>query len=148
MVEYDPDRLEYARKLLGKYVDLSKEYYNVEYEHVILASVEYHYNKNMIILIHEIEGDYQGDGIIIGVDDDLTFYYCMYGFGSCSGCDALEACGGKEEELVIEMSCIPLQADKVLNYLNNELKNTSWQKELVQNVIDKWNVIQNDFIHV
>jgi hypothetical protein len=35
--------------------------------------------------------DYQGDTLVI-YSRDAKFYYLQFGWGSCSGCDALQAC--------------------------------------------------------
>src|SRR5574339_690340 len=123
MVNYDRKSLDHAIYILQKHHDLDK--YGVEYSDIVLSSVEYHYNKSMVILIHEEDDDYQGDGIIIGVDEDVTFYYCMYGFGSCGGCDAIQSCSSNDDfaELVIETTCMPLKKEKVSQYLEKELKN-------------------------
>lgn len=41
-------------------------------------------------------GDYQGDTHILYRKDNL-FGYLSFGWGSCSGCDALQACSSYEE---------------------------------------------------
>lgn len=40
--------------------------------------------------------DYQGDSWVLFRDGD-SFGYLQFGWGSCSGCDALQACGSYEE---------------------------------------------------
>lgn len=43
------------------------------------------------------EDDYQGNSIVVFQDGD-KFGLLEYSWGSCSGCDALEACGGEADE--------------------------------------------------
>jgi len=39
------------------------------------------------------ENDYQGDSLLLGKARDTgKFYFLTYGWGSCSGCDALQGC--------------------------------------------------------
>ena len=39
------------------------------------------------------EDDYQGDSLLLGKARDTgKFYFLTYGWGSCSGCDALQGC--------------------------------------------------------
>lgn len=48
------------------------------------------------IIIQEDEQDYSGDSYILYRKDDL-YGYLNFGWGSCSGCDALQACTSIEE---------------------------------------------------
>ncbi|AEO93500.1 gp241 [Bacillus phage G] len=41
--------------------------------------------------------DYQGDFFFLGKDKDNNIYYIVSGYGSCSGCDALQACDNFED---------------------------------------------------
>ena len=43
--------------------------------------------------------DYQGDFFYLGEDQEGFVYYVTGGYGSCSGCDALEACDTYEDLL-------------------------------------------------
>ena len=43
------------------------------------------------VLHHEDEDDYQGDSWYL-LKDGERYGYLMFGWGSCSGCDAYEAC--------------------------------------------------------
>ena len=43
------------------------------------------------------QDEYQGYSWVLFRDGDL-FGYLQFGWGSCSGCDALQACESKEEE--------------------------------------------------
>jgi hypothetical protein len=44
------------------------------------------------------DDDYQGDSHYL-LKDGERWGYLVFGWGSCSGCDALEACYGKREEV-------------------------------------------------
>lgn len=46
-------------------------------------------------LMCEAIGSYQGDYLFV-VTDGNRFGFLTFGYGSCSGCDALQACGGLE----------------------------------------------------
>lgn len=48
------------------------------------------------ILLQKDEQDYQGDSFIIYEKDD-KYGYLTFGWGSCSGCDALQACNTIDE---------------------------------------------------
>jgi hypothetical protein len=49
------------------------------------------------VLLEVDEADYQGSSWLI-VQQGSRFGYLCYGWGSCSGCDALEACGNNVTE--------------------------------------------------
>lgn len=48
------------------------------------------------ILKDWVIGSYQGDYVYLVKKDD-KYAFTVIGYGSCSGCDALEACGNDEE---------------------------------------------------
>ena len=48
------------------------------------------------IVIQEDQDDYQGDSFLIYKVDD-RYGYLNFGWGSCSGCDALQACNNINE---------------------------------------------------
>ena len=48
------------------------------------------------ILLQVDDDDYQGDSRLIFKDDE-RYGLLIFGWGSCSGCDALQACGSYEE---------------------------------------------------
>lgn len=48
------------------------------------------------ILLQKDEQDYQGDSFLIYEKDD-KYGYLTFGWGSCSGCDALQACNTIDE---------------------------------------------------
>lgn len=49
------------------------------------------------IIIHVDRGDYQGDSLLIYKNNNGQFGYLCFGWGSCSGCDALQACDGVKD---------------------------------------------------
>lgn len=48
------------------------------------------------IILQVDDNDYQGDSRVIYQDEE-KFGYLIFGWGSCSGCDALQACDSIEE---------------------------------------------------
>lgn len=74
--------------------DILKAYSNVDY------FWDYQPLLNLIgdIIIQEDEQDYSGDSYILYKKNDL-YGYLNFGWGSCSGCDALQACTSPEEVL-------------------------------------------------
>lgn len=55
---------------------------------------------NVEIKVEEDEGSYQGDSILLVSDNDSDRYgVLVFGWGSCSGCDAYEAAWGDEDAL-------------------------------------------------
>lgn len=49
------------------------------------------------IIIEEHNGGYQGDSYYLFKNPEGSLGILIFGWGSCSGCDALEACDTKEE---------------------------------------------------
>lgn len=70
------------------------------------------------IIIQCDEDNYQGDTIAV-VKNGNDYGYLMFGWGSCSGCDALQACNNVSE--VVELANDFQSAIKWFNSLN-ELK--------------------------
>lgn len=68
-------------------------------------------------------GSYQGDYIYL-LKKDNEYALVVIGYGSCSGCDALEACGNDEEfeELKQDIikSIVWVTQEDILNDLNDE----------------------------
>ncbi len=56
----------------------------------MLASMEYE------ILLQVDESDYQGDSFLL-LKDGTRWGFLTYGWGSCSGCDALQSCSNWEQ---------------------------------------------------
>lgn len=48
------------------------------------------------VVKHETIGSYQGDYLLI-VKEGGSYGYLEFGYGSCSGCDALQACSSMED---------------------------------------------------
>ena len=49
------------------------------------------------IVVQEVAGSYQGDNFNFYDAGDGKFFYLTFGWGSCSGCDWLQACNSWEE---------------------------------------------------
>lgn len=49
------------------------------------------------VLVERHDNDYQGDSYYL-LKKDREYGILIFGWGSCSGCDALEACDGNLEE--------------------------------------------------
>ncbi len=87
--------------------------------------------KRAEILAHEYLGSYQGDVVFL-VDGAEGFGLLVIGYGSCSGCDALEACESQEQVDKIGESILEgikwfdtLQEAK--DYiLNNDIQELKW----------------------
>ena len=56
------------------------------------------------VLIQEDDDDYQGDSRIL-LESEGRYGLLIFGWGSCSGCDALQSCGNYDEvdKLIDEM---------------------------------------------
>jgi hypothetical protein len=131
------------RKLIYKHKEdheqYSTDYNHIDYKDCLLAALEYYYNvTDYEILTWVEENGYQGDTIAV-IKDKKTgqFYYCNFGWGSCSGCDTLEGEHGTEENVIRELQndIVPVPID-IIQYVKNELQN-SWKKELVSETLDK-----------
>ena len=48
------------------------------------------------VILREDEDDYQGDTHVV-IKSDNKFGYLVFGWGSCSGCDRLQACSTYED---------------------------------------------------
>ena len=57
------------------------------------------------VIIQVDERDYQGDTWVVLLGEDGQYGYLEFGWGSCSGCDALQSCHTLEEvnELAISL---------------------------------------------
>ena len=51
------------------------------------------------VIIQKDDDDYQGDSYIVYKFEDNRYGVLIFGWGSCSGCDALHACGGNRDEI-------------------------------------------------
>jgi len=71
------------------------------------------------ILVQIDEGNYQGDSWILYDFEDGTYGYLCFGWGSCSGCDALQACRSYDD------------ADNLIKSLHNSIRIYT-KEELIQ----------------
>ena len=98
--------------------DILNAYSNVDY------FWDYQPLLNLIgdIIIQEDEQDYSGDSYILYKKNDL-YGYLNFGWGSCSGCDALQACTSPEEVLSLaqelENDIFWGSLDTVIDYINS-----------------------------
>lgn len=92
------------------------------------------------ILLQVDDTDYQGDSRVLYEKDDL-YGVLIFGWGSCSGCDALQACGTPQEveELAITLyqsiQWLPLKEQ--LAYMKNHdwAGDFSWHAEETQQFV-------------
>lgn len=88
------------------------------------------------------EDDYQGQWFAVGVDKNGKWYFHQGEFGSCSGCDWFESIETVEEakellDFLDGIICITETEIPVLEYLENEKQNLSWDeaRETLDNLI-------------
>ena len=133
---------ELKQQLLDKYHDEPNDHY-YSYDDVIQAAIEYRYKVKPTILVNESDDDYQGSTVIIAKDDNDMYYYYCYGWGSCSGCDDLQARngwnddGGEVWEMVGEYTPIQLKKEDLIPYLEKEKHNERWHEHLIRAAIQK-----------
>lgn len=72
------------------YPDTGYGYFSVGDYNPLLESFGYE------ILLHVDDDDYQGDSLLLFRDGE-RYGILIFGWGSCSGCDALQACSNYEE---------------------------------------------------
>lgn len=68
-------------------------------------------------------GSYQGDTLVL-YDNDGRIGFLVFGWGSCSGCDALQACDNIEE---VQELCDDLQ--RRIEWFNSKEDALKWAKE-------------------
>jgi hypothetical protein len=69
----------------------------------------------------EDDNDYQGEWVCVGRDRNTGQFYYKHGYyGSCSGCDQLEAVGPNDPDLIADMKRITPIPISVLKYVRNE----------------------------
>lgn len=78
------------------------------------------------ILLQKDEQNYQGDSFLIYEKDD-KYGYLTFGWGSCSGCDALQACNsiGEVQELMDRLY-LSIEWFDSLDALKEYFKETDW----------------------
>ena len=60
--------------------------------------IDYLAGGSEFVLLQVDEADYQGDSyVVMGTSIDRPVEFLNFGWGSCSGCDALQACDSFEE---------------------------------------------------
>jgi hypothetical protein len=88
-------------------------------------------------------GYWQGDYIYLLKNGD-KFGFTVIGYGSCSGCDALEGCGSQEEVDELKKSVVDSilwsTADEIEKYITNEEANRWYFHE------DEWETVQAELI--
>lgn len=76
-------------------------------------------------------GTYQGDYAVILKEDD-TLGFVVIGYGSCSGCDALEACNSNKEYRELMHSVIQSiywgTQEELLSKINDEYDDNNWYR--------------------
>jgi hypothetical protein len=112
------------------------------YENIIEASALYRGYGVIHLVEEEKDNDYQGDSVAVFKSHDQDIYYfSQWGWGSCSGCDALQASYGNYvalQEMVIEYPPTPIgNRSKVVPYLKGELQN-NYHTNLVEKLIKKF----------
>lgn len=79
--------------MLMQPIELDDGYYPGGYRNLIESA-------GVVIELIEDDDDYQGDSFAVVRDpDNGQFGYLSFGWGSCSGCDALQACYDNVDEL-------------------------------------------------
>jgi len=82
------------------------------------------------IIVQEDENSYQGDSFVLYQHEEL-FGILIFGWGSCSGCDALQACGSPDEvmelrkELFREIKWFD-KIRKLQEYINSKNRDYSY----------------------
>lgn len=124
-----------ARKRVKKVLELNKTKYGFSY-------VGYKDLSRIIgqIVVHKSIGDYQGDTLILFYNKKEKMYGVLnFGWGSCSGCDALEGCEDLDDHvnlfLHLQDSTKWMSSDELINWLDSPAREND-----VFHFIDKWGV--------
>lgn len=72
------------------------------------------------VVVREDDDDYQGDTFVI-LKNEGKFGYLSFGWGSCSGCDALQACENIEE---VQVLCNELESS--IQWFDSENEVYEW----------------------
>lgn len=104
------------------------------------------------ILVQVDDDNYQGDTRVLFKDGD-RIGHLIFGWGSCSGCDALQACGSFDElnELAQELYNNIKWFDstqEALNYFNNHdwEGDYCWHEDETKEYINKCKEILNEML--
>jgi hypothetical protein len=89
--------------------------------------------------VYKQDNDYQGDFYAVGFDTNGVYALIEGSFGSCSGCDELEAVSNDSDVRTIverfkKVIIFKDNAEQMVEYLKGTLKN-SWNKKPIQELI-------------
>lgn len=86
------------------------------------------------ILLQKDEQDYQGDSFLIYEKDD-KYGYLTFGWGSCSGCDALQGCNSIDEvQELMDKLYSDIKWFDSLDALKEYFKETDWALQYQHNI--------------
>jgi len=107
--------------ILEKLSSPNETWYNVKYEDLIEAT-------GCEVIDSLYMGSYQGDLLMI-VSKNYRFGVLSTGYGSCAGCDALQACRDPNEYVNLAKSLydniVWKEPDEIIDYLENK----DWESE-------------------
>jgi hypothetical protein len=90
------------------------------------------------------EDDYQGDSIVLYKDNDTDNYgILIFGWGSCSGCDALQACKDVDDivdlakRLYTSIMWIGDASNTLIHIMHKDWDGTHLNKDMVTNFIER-----------
>lgn len=88
--------------------------------------------RGMNIVAWETFGDWQGDYAVVFKANDNLFAFDVIGYGSCSGCDSMEACETEKEYKELISGVVNrlqwLSADQTIDRINNEFDDNNWYR--------------------
>lgn len=90
------------------------------------------------VLLEDHDDNYQGDSRII-LKNENRFGFLNFGWGSCSGCDALQGCNSYEElGVLIESLRLSIAWFDSLQELKDYIKNEDRNNTSYYNFVPKW----------
>lgn len=108
-------------------------------------------NGEVVLSVHD--NDYQGDSRYLMKDGD-RFGVLIFGWGSCSGCDAFEGCDSNEEreslKRDLENSIEWRSLDELIEWLNSHDYEGSWywrskeMRDFIKQVFEYLDVVPSD----
>lgn len=106
----------------------NEKYWCPDYWDIIKIAAKLQGIESFTVVIEATAGSYQGDSGALIRDSKNQFYYVQWGWGSCSGCDALQAAEGSDIELAelatdMKRSIMPITGS-ISAFFKRELKNT------------------------
>lgn len=88
--------------------------------------------RGLNIIAWETFGDWQGDYAVIFKANDNLFAFTVIGYGSCSGCDVMEACENEKEykELISDVvnSLKWTTAEEIVAQIKDEYDDNNWYR--------------------